>query len=73
MDTSAHNQPTERSDAETLAAALLRDEYLTALYLGDPRVEVSTPGFAVDHCPLIELVMSLADQQAALLAHQGAL
>lgn len=70
MDTSAHNQPTERSDAETLAAALLRDEYLTALYLGDPRVEVSTPGFAVDHCPL---VMSLADQQAALLAHQGAL
>lgn len=73
MDTSAHNHAQAHSSAETLAATLLRDEYLTALLSGDPHVVVSTPGFAVDHCPLSELVLSLADQQAALLAHQGAL
>lgn len=56
-----------------MAASLLRDEYLSAYLSGDAEAEVSTPGFAVDRCRLIDLVLSLADQQAALLAQQVAL
>lgn len=65
--------PQATSPRALLAASLLRDEYLTAFLSGDAEAEVSTPGFAVDSCRLIDLVLSLADQQAALAAQQGAL
>lgn len=53
-------------------AHLLRAEYLTALRNGDPDTLVSTPGFAVESMTLADLLVWVADQQAALLVAQGA-
>ncbi len=74
MDETAIDQtPTAISPRALLAASMLRDEYLSAYLSGDAEAEVSTPGYACQSCRLIDLVLSLADQQAALAAQQGAL
>lgn len=53
-------------------AHLLRTEYLTALRDGDPDTMVSTPGLVIESMTLADLLIWVADQQAALLVAQGA-
>lgn len=65
--------PQANSPRALLAASMLRDEYLEAFLSGDAEAEVSTPGYSRPTARLIDLVLSLADMQAALAAQQGAL
>lgn len=67
------DETTVTSPAQAKAAELLRSEYLDALLMGDPLVSVSTPGLACESMLLGELVLAIADQQAAILARAGAL